>query len=163
MARQPGTKAEDNTVGDSAVRTVGRAMGFIILASLAMAIITAMVLMPPWASAVRAEHDLAVKRAETEHSRKLVAAGARLNNALPYDPIVNERLVKGTVRRELVRTPPIIRPPEPSGWRLELADKLAQPKTKRGLFFVACVALTGAFFLFIPPPLRRASRCRQAT
>ena len=138
-------------------------MGFVVLAGLGMAIIAALVLMPAWANVVRAEHDLAVKRANIEHSRKIVAAGARLNNAIPHDRVVNERLVKGTVRQDLIHTPPVKYPPEPNGWLLGLADKLAQPKTRRGLFFVACVALAGAMFLFAPPSIRRASRSRRAT
>ena len=128
-----------------------------------MAIVTALVLVPAWAGTVRAEYDLAVKRADIEHSRKTVAAGARLNNAIPYDRVVNERLVKGTVRQDLIHTPPVKYPPEPGGWRMGLADKLAQPKTRRGLFFVACTALAGAMFLFAPPPIRRAFRSRRAT
>jgi len=138
-------------------------VGFIVLAGLGMAILAALVLMPAWANVVRAEHDLTVKRANIEHSRKIVAAGARLNNAIPHDRVVNERLVKGTVRQDLIHNPPVEYPPEPSGWRLELADKLAQPKTRRGLSFVAYVALAGAMFLFIPPLIRQASRSRQAT
>ncbi|MBL7218817.1 MAG: hypothetical protein ISS69_01765 [Phycisphaerae bacterium] len=163
MDRRPGTKADDNTTGSSLGGAIGRGVGFVVLAGLGMAIIAALVLMPAWANVVRAEHDLAVKRANIAHSRKLVAAGARLNNAIPHDRVVNERLVKGTVRQDLIHNPPVEYPPEPSGWRLGLADKLAQPKTRRGLSFVAYVALAGAMFLFIPPLIRQASRSRQAT
>ena len=163
MARQPGTKANDYTTDARLGRAVGRGVGFIVLAGLGMAIIAALVLMPAWASTVRAESDLAVDRPYIERSRKTLAAGARLNNALPHDPVVTERLAKGTVRQDLLHAPPIEYPPEPSGWMLGLADKLAQPKTRRGLFFVACVALAGAMFLFAPPPVRQASRSRRAT
>ncbi len=163
MARQPGTKADDNTRGAKLSDAIGRGVGFIVLAALAMAIVTALVLMPAWANLVRAEYDLAVKRADIEHSRKIVAAGARLNNAIPHDRVVNERLVKGTVRQGLIHTPPVEYPREPGGWRLGLADKLAQPKTRRGLSFVAYVALAGGMFLFVPPLIRRASRSHQAT
>ena len=138
-------------------------MGFIILAGLAMAIVAALVLMPAWASSVRAEYDLAAKRPDIEHGTKIIAARARLINAIPHDPVVNERYIKGTVRQDLIHAPVVEYPPEPSGWMLELADKLAQPKTRRGLFFVACVSLAGGMFLFAPPPFKRASRYRQET
>jgi hypothetical protein len=128
-----------------------------------MAIIAAVVLMPAWAGVVRAEYETSVKRLYIEHGRKTSDATARLINAIPHDPVVNERLIKGTVRRNLIHTPPVENPPEPSGWMLELADKLAQRKTRRGLFFVACVSLAGAMFLFAPPSIRRASRSRRAT
>ncbi|MDP6546083.1 MAG: hypothetical protein QGH60_19045 [Phycisphaerae bacterium] len=163
MARQPGTKASDNTKGSGFSGVIGRAVGFSILAGLAMAIVATLVLMPAWANAVRAEHDLAVKRAEIEYSRRVVAAGARLNNAIHHDRVVNERLVKGTVRQNLIHTQPVEYPPAPGGWRMELADKLAQPKTRRGLFVVAFVALAGGMFLFVPPLVKLTSRSRQAT
>lgn len=163
MARQPGIKASDNPPGARLSGIIGRAMGFLILVGLAEAIIAAVVLMPAWANVVRAEYDLVVKRAEIEHSRKIVAAGARLNNAIPFDRVVNERLVKGTVRQDLIHTPPVEYPPAPGGWMLEFADKLAQRKTRRGLFFVACVAMAGAMFLFAPPLIKLTSRSRRAT
>ncbi|MDP6637057.1 MAG: hypothetical protein QGG42_19325 [Phycisphaerae bacterium] len=163
MARQPGTEAENNTGGAGLSGIVGRGVGFIVLAGLAMVIIAALVLIPAWASLIRTEHELAVKRADIEHSKKVVAAGARLNNAIPHDRVVNERLVKGTVREDLLHTPPVEYPPEPNDWRLKLADKLTQPKTRRGLSFVAYVALAGGFFLFVPPAVKLASRSRQAT
>jgi hypothetical protein len=163
MARQPGTKAKDNTTGARIRRSIGRGMGFMILAGLAMGIIAALVLMPAWARSVRAEYDLAAKRPDIEHSTKIVAARARLINAIPHDPVVNERYAKGTVRQDLIHAPVVQYPPKPSGWMLGLADKLAQPKPRRGLFFVACVALAGGMFLFAPPPFKRASRCRQET
>jgi|GEM_PF-2179297 len=134
-----------------------------ILAGLAMAIIAALVLMPAWANRIRAEYDLAVKRADIAHSRKIVAGEARHNIAVRHDPVLVERYAKGMVRQNPIHAPPVKYPPAPSGWLLELADKLAQPKTRRGLFFVACVALAGAMFLFAPPPIKRASRSRRAT
>ena len=142
---------------------VGRAIGFIVLAGLAAGIVTALALMPAWADAVRAEHDLAIKRADIEHSRRTVAAGARLNEAIPHDRVVNERIARGTAGQDLIHVPPPVYPAEPNGWKLELADKLAQPKTRRGLAMVALAALAGGLFLFAPPLIKQASRSRQAT
>ena len=116
MARQPGTKAENAAPGDRLRRSIGRGVGFVILAGLAMAIVAPLVLMPAWADLIRAEYDLAVKSADIEHNRQIVAAGARLRNALPHDPVVNARLVKGVVRQDLVHAPPVRDPPKPSGW-----------------------------------------------
>jgi hypothetical protein len=163
MARRPGTKTDDNTTGSELGGVIGRGLGFMILAGLAMAILAPLVLMPAWANTVRAEYDLAVKRAETEHSRKIVAGGARHNIAVRHDPVLIERYAKGMVKQDPIHAPKVEYPPEPNGWMLGLADKLAQQKTRRGLFFVACVALAGAMFLFAPPSLRQASRSRRAT
>jgi hypothetical protein len=163
MDRQPGTKDSNNTTYTGIGRAFGRGVGFIVLSGLAMVIIAAIVLMPAWASTIRAEYERDTKHANIEHSRKIVATGARLNDAIPHDRVINERLVKGTVRQDLIHAPAVAYPPEPSGWMLGLADKLARPKTRRGLFFVACVALAGAMFLFAPPIVKRASRSRQET
>jgi len=163
MARRPGTRAEDGIAAPSVAGSVVRGVGFAVLAGLAMAIIAPLVLLPVYANAIRAEHELAVKRAEVAHNRKVVAAEARLNSAILHDRVINERLVRGTVRSDLINVPPINYPGEPDGWLLGLCDKLSRLKTRRGLFFAACVAMTGAMFLFAPPPIRQASRSRRAT
>lgn len=128
-----------------------------------MAIFAALVLMPAWASLVRAEHELALKRANTEHDTKMVAARARRINALPHDRVLVERYAKGMVRTDPMHASAVKLPPEPGGWMMGLADKLTQQKTRRGLFFVACVSLAGAMFLFAPPTFKRASHCHQET
>jgi len=163
MARQPGTEADDNTTGVKLRRSIGRGVGFIILAGLGMAIIASLVLLPAWASTVRVEYDRDVSRIKIESDGKIVAGHARHNIAIRHDPVLVERYAKGMVRQDPLHAPKVEYPPEPSGWMLGLADKLAQIKTRRGLFFVACVALAGAMFLFAPPPIKRASRSRRAT
>jgi len=144
-------------------RAIGRGFGFFILAGLAMAIIAALVLMPAWAVAVRAEHATADALPKNEDAKHTIALRARSVNAIPYDHKLTERLARGTVKGDIFHTPEVKSVPKPTGWRLDLADKLAQTKTRRGLFLVACVALAGAMFLFSPPPLKQASRCRQET
>jgi len=163
MARQPGIRAEETTAAPDVAGSIVRGVGFAVLAGLAMAIIAPLVLLPAYANAIRAEHDLARKRAEVAHNRKIVAAGARLNSAIPHDRVINERLIKGTVRSGLLNIPNVNYPPKPNGWLLNVADRVSRPKTRRGLFFAACVSMAGAMFLFAPPAVRPASRSRRAT
>ena len=144
-------------------RAIGRGFGFFILAGLAMVIIAALVLMPAWAQAVRAEHAVADAMPKNEDAKHTIALRARSINAIPYDHKLTERLAKGTVKGDIFHTPEVKSVPEPTGWRLDLADKLAQTKTRRGLFMIACVALAGAMFLFAPPAPKQPSRCRQET
>ncbi|MCP4379767.1 MAG: hypothetical protein GY794_26825 [bacterium] len=141
-------------------------MGFIVLAGLAMIIIAAIVLMPAWASTIRTEHKRDDRFAGDGHVRKIIDARNRCKDDLPHNVTLNERYFKGMIRQDPVHAPPLAHLPEPSGWALDLADKLARPKTRRGLFFVACVALAGAMFLFAPPApqvVKPASRSRRET
>ncbi len=164
MARQHGTEAKAYPDRAPLSQAIGRGLGFIILAGLGMAILAALVLIPAWANAVRAQASLAVETARTVHQENKIATRARLINATPYDPIVTRRLAKGAAVNDLVHAPALEAQPQPSGWELELADKITQTKTRRGLFFVAIVSLAGAIFLFGPPPrVRQPSHCRQET
>ncbi len=138
-------------------------MGFVILAGLGMAIFAALVLMPAWASVIDIRHARNVQSAWDEHQENYSQTRARVINATPHDPILTARLAKGTAVEDLIHAPEFTPPPAPSGWDLELADKLAQTKTRRGLFCVAIVCLGGAMFLFGPPAIKRPSRCRRET
>jgi len=163
MARQHGTEANAHSDRDLLRHAIGRGLGFIILAGLGMAIIAALVLMPAWASAVRAEANLAVESARTMHHENKIATKARLINATPHDPILTKRLAKGAAVSDLIHAPELQAPPKPSGWELDLADKITETKNRRGLFCVAIVSLAGAMLLFGPPTVRRPSRCRRET
>jgi len=162
MARQHGTKAETGP-NRAQLNAVGRGLGFIILAGLGMAIFAALVLMPAWARAVEVEYARDKRSSCDQHVKNVIATSARLINAAPHDPIVTKRLAKGTPVQNLIHAPQPESPPKPGGWTLELANKLSQTKTRRGLFCVAIVSLAGAMFLFGPPGVRRPSRCRRET
>ena len=163
MARQRGTEAEINSRRLRLRQALGRGVGFIILAGLGMAIIAALVLMPAWAGVVDVRHARDMRKASDQHVEKYTQTEARLINATPHDPILTERLARGTSVQDLIHAPKFTPPPTPSGWELELADKLAQTKTRRGLFCVAIVSLGGAMFLFGPPPIKRPSQSRRKT
>jgi len=163
MERQPGTRAEETAAGYGVAASIMRGVGYVILAGLAMAIIASLVLLPAYADAIRAEHELAVKRAEVAHNRRVIAAGERLNKVILHDRVLNERLVRGTIRRGLLQIPKVNYPPEPNGWLLGVANRVARLKTRRGLAFAALVAMVGAMFLFAPPVVKPASRSRRAT
>jgi len=157
MAPQRGTKADGST-GRSAAAALGRAVGFILLAGPALAIIAALVLLPAHARLVRTHHKLAVRKTQIRRAEMLADANNRLIRAIPNDRSLARRLVLRTVCSQLLRPAPPQFPPRPSGWLLDVAYRLQKPALRRGVFVVACLTLAAAMFLFAPPPVTSMSR-----
>lgn len=159
MAPQRGTKA-DGSAGRPAAAALGRAMGFIVLAGPALAIIAALVLLPAHASLVCTRHRLTIRKAQARRAETLADGNNRLIRAIPNDRSLARRLVLRTVPGApgLLRPAPLRSPRRPSGWLLDVGYRLQKPALRRGVFAVACLTLAAAMFLFAPPPVTSRSR-----
>jgi len=57
---------------------------------------------------------------------------------------------------QLAARAPAVKPPSPS--LLHLAERLENPRTRRGLLLLAGILMVGAMLLFLPPDARPARR-----
>lgn len=152
----------------------GRMVGFALFAGLGLAILAAIVLLPAYRRTCRARYQrdraaARVARLEAEASTK-----ARLAQALPHDRTLTvqlmavqagrlpaeERILAASAPRpqtleQMIRLPEPAPPAPPDGPLIAAAGRLANPATRRGLFFIAAVSLTAAFLLFAPPSCRQ--------
>ena len=145
-------------------------VGFTVMASAAVAVISTVVLLPPHAQLVRAQYQRDCLRARTKDLEALSDAHDRLIAALPTDRVLTMRLA---ISHEALRprdgsplripgagpaSPPGLvravrhpRPAPPSDWLMRLDAKFQRPATRRGLLLLAVGALVLALFLFAPP------------
>lgn len=149
-----------------------RAVGFFLLAGAAMALLAAVVLLPPWAGLAGARYDLARLQAEVADAEAQIAANERLIAALPHDEVLAKRLAMNQnlywPRHEIVvvdpdaapADPPDVvcpprqaRPPMPAGLLIRAAGRLRNTAKRRGMLILAAAALAAAMFLF--PPAER--------
>ena len=92
MAPQCGTRHSESAARRQLVDAVWRPVGFVLLAGMALTILAAVVLLPPYVrlARVRYEHDrLLAKNADDE---ALVAAYDMLIESAPTDPVLTKRL-----------------------------------------------------------------------
>ena len=169
MAPQCGTRHSESAARGQLVDAVWRPVGFVLLAGMALTILAAVVLLPPYArlARVRYEHDrLLAKNADDE---ALVAAYDMLIESAPTDPVLTKRLAIcqfGLLpRNEMIvhssdlapgRTPglPTIdrRPPpaRPAAWLIRTAANVDGPVARTALCLIAAVALFAAILLTGP-------------
>jgi hypothetical protein len=151
----------------------GRAAGFSVLTGAALAILAAVVLLPEWAKLARTRHHLACTRAQTRDMEAQIEANDRAIAGVLTDPDLNKRIAirqgalwpQNTVvalRADgqapapwAVTAPRSRRPPPPAGWLLNAEARLGDPRTRRGLCFVAAGLLLTGMLLFAPPRDRR--------
>jgi len=169
MAPQPGTSHSEAAAREGLVAAVWRPVGFVLLAGMALTILAAVALLPPYARLlrVRYEHDrLMAKNADDE---ALIAAYDRLIEAAPTDPVLTKRLAIcefGLLpRNEMIvhssrlprgrppglptinRRPPPARPP---AWILRTAASVGAPVARAALCLIASAALLAAILLTGP-------------
>ena len=158
----------------------GRMVGYVLLAGMALAIMGAIVIIPPYTEMVVARYELGCLQASVQDAQDLVSANERLLAALPEDEVLitrlamtQEPLLPGNhevvrvptqldpIRPDLVRPGRNPRPAPPSGLLFQINARLANPGTKRGLFLLASALLGVALFLFAPPNRYRRGRSPQ--
>lgn len=157
------------------VFAMGRLVGFAMLMIPAVATLAAVVLLPPYAHLCQTRYEAETLRAGIRDAESLVKANERLIAALPDDPVLTVRLALNQTslwpRNEIVVTDPAQpsraaalvrpvlheRPRPPSGWHMQVAEKLKDSATRRGLVFLAAGVMLAAMFLFAPPVMYQKS------
>lgn len=152
----------------------GRMFGFIIVAGMAMAILAAVVCLPPLRRLERQRRAHAELQAQVDSNDRLVAYRQREITLTKVDPVVTERLL---IRQQhyqpagqrfvavpgIEQDPPIaaalaVQPPPPTPehpWVATLTDRAENPRTRRGMLALAGLLLTGAMVFFSPSDRRR--------
>jgi hypothetical protein len=148
-------------------------LGFTIVAGLALAIFAAAVLLPAWhrRELARTQRDELAARVWTYD--QLVDYKQRIIDTIKSDPLQTQRLLmlQQNYRRpgdvavamenapvelpplvQLAARAPTVQPPSPS--LLHLAERLEDPRTRRGLMLLAGILMVGAMLLFLPPSAR---------
>ncbi len=148
---------------------LGRFVGFCMLMGPALAILAAIVLLSAYARLAGTRYELDSIKAGIADAESLVEANDKLIAALPEDPVLTMRLAMSQKNllpknEEAVptlgaaKTPPTLvrptrhdKPAPPSGMWINLAAKLKNPPTQRGLIVLAAGIMLTAMFLFAPP------------
>ena len=154
----------------------GRATGFLIFASMGLAMLAAIVLLPSWCRLRAARFELERTRARTAELRAELETWQRLNAEGPEDPAhlqhlaqvhfgwtpVYERTPEPRSARlpvlsaaEPVRVTPQPRPTPPNDWLAQAAARMQAPGPRRGMFLLSAMCLAAAFLLFAPPTHNR--------
>lgn len=147
----------------------GRMMGFTLLAAPAMAIIAAVVLLPAYQRMEAKVYLKECARQDNQTYKNFIAARDEMIKHAPEDVNLTREFTiayEGKLpRNEVVVVDPSAPPPPvpgtiapryqdrpapPGNLLLTMADKIAQPNTRRGLFLLATLAILGAMFLFAP-------------
>ena len=148
----------------------GRMVGFTVMAAVAVAVVSSVVLLPAYAQWVRAQYERDCLLARTKDLEALSNAHERLIAALPTDRVLTMRLA---ISHEALRpaagsrvplpgadpaTPPGLiravshpRPAPPPDWLMHLDARLQRPATRRGLLLLAAGAVVVDMFVFAPP------------
>ncbi len=149
---------------------LGRFVGFMLLAGPALAIIAGIVLLPAYKSMKTTQYERDCRRSANAQYKEYLDAVNRQIAEAPEDEQFTLRLrmeqgrlmPPGEVAIEVPNDPgehppgtiyaaPSTKPAPPSGLLLTMADRVADPATRRGLLLLAAVAMLAALFLFAPP------------
>jgi hypothetical protein len=179
MGHEPGRKG-DGGAGGGIAAALGRGTAFVLLAGAGLVLLAAVILLPAWAEAARAEYQRACLTADVADARARALAVRRYADALEAgnDEVLLQRHLarylnitppgetlpitraafwreNGTRRRlpdgaPVVLYEPAPRPAPPSRRWLAMADRLENPARRRGLLLLACAALAAGVLLFPP-------------
>ena len=152
-----------------------RGMGFVLMLALAMAIVAAVVLVPPYARLQQEKYRRDCDAVRLAEARATVAAMDRMLAEAPSDEVLTKRLAWSRLGlypagEQVARSPgqgPPGRapgtlsdihypdPPPPAPWLLALAEELTDPARRRGLMVLAgCLALAAVLMLTRRRPSR---------
>jgi len=156
---------------------LGRGLGFALLATAGLGLLAAVVLLPAWAAAQRADYQRACLHADLADARAYSRALRRYADAL--DAGHDETLVQRHLARYLNLPPPgqplpvthvaaggdappigrgeavvlyepAARPAPPSPRLLALAERLQRARLRRGLLLLAALSVAAGLLLFAP-------------
>jgi hypothetical protein len=145
------------------------ALGFFIVAGMAMALHAAGGFLPVWQRQNQAQYARNALAAQVETTDRLIDYNEKLIEAVKTDPILTQRLMSQhmnyrppgeiAVETGAPEDPPIAvllaaeapLPPSPPPTLAALAEKVQNPSTRRGLLAIAGLLMTAAMILFAPP------------
>lgn len=164
---------------------MGRFIGFVAFVGPAMAIFAALVLLPMYKHLQMSEYKLACKEARTQEQQQFVDCRKRVTHDMTEDPVLAQRLLMSQspllpADATVVDDPtwgkwspmmiepvkvPLPDPPQ-AKWKilgvrvdvLELATRLENPTTKRGLVLMMIGAVIAGVFLFGPHSSQKPSK-----
>lgn len=179
MAPRRGLKTDRRRGGLGAF---ARAVGFLIMAGTALAILAAAALLPAWQRREQARLNRDQLASEAQTQQRLVQYKQRMVEAIKRDPRQTAQLlvqqqhyrVPGQVPVQIVDAPadlPVAqllaaRSPQPrpiTPLLAELAERLSHVNTRRGMLLVAGILMVGALTLFLPPEEERRKTRRPGT
>lgn len=174
MEPQPGTKPEPQDEAPAGLTdSLARFLGFLAFAAPAVLILASLVLLPMYKHWVLAEHQAACDQTKVDERNLALDAAGRVHRDMLEDEVLNQRvliaqssLLPANLKEvEIPGLPPssptatfapkLPLPPRPTGTLLQMADKLENPTTKRGLILVMLGAAVASIFLFGPPATKR--------
>lgn len=147
----------------------GRFVGFVLFAGPALLIVAAIVLLPAYQKMQMVAHERDCERQRIESYQQHIRKQQELLSRAPEDAQVTRvaamEMLRLSPRNEVVVEDPTMpkiavgtifvtpqaQPDLPSGWLVDMAGKIQDPATRRGLFLLAAVAMLAAVFLFAPP------------
>lgn len=166
--------------GDSLWHKAWRFFAFVLLACSSLLILAALYLLPAYQKMVKAQYDrdcaslrMTALEQYVQRTEELIRVlpedenltgrlriaqeGAKVpNETIVVDPAAPPAALPGTV------SPPIVKlPPPPSNILLELADRLDDARTRRGLMLLWILSLAVALLLFWPKRSRRNAKIEE--
>jgi len=169
MATRRGRKTRGPALPAGDVPAGRKVLGFAMPAGLAVTIIAAVVLVPPYARLLETRYQRDVLAADLADAEAYAAAEQKLIDALPRDEVLTERLAESRLGlvpaneqrlageygpdapkpgRPRIRPHP--RPDPPPRWLRYAGWRLSRPRLRRGLMLVAAGALFLAMMLSSP-------------
>lgn len=149
--------------------TLGRTFVFLILATPAMVILAALILLPGWISHQTTWYDGEIQKAEIADTQLRIAGNEATIKAADNDPIFLKRLaisLLGMLQRDerivdnpnlppstpaVVKITPHPRPSPPNDWFYQMGLRLQNRRTQIGLAVLSFAALAAAIFIFPTP------------
>jgi len=148
--------------------TAGRVTGFLLLATPAVAVLAAMILLPAYNHLQQQKYELACLEVVAQEKEDLANTRGRLIRRLPEDDRLTEQLYIAQTNltpadAEIVTDPsrpprdplritvpsrPL--PPPPNDRWLALGHTIEQPQIRAGLLLIAGAGLFGSLFMFSP-------------
>lgn len=173
MAPLLGKRADRRPSGAAGPSPVARFVGFTALATMAIAALATVVLLPAYGSLAETQYQLDCLRADVADGENLVAANEKLIASLPDDDVVAKRLARSQSQwlpaDEVVvidpagdEPPPLVtiqrqpQPAAPAGIVTNLATNLQSSAAKVVMLVLAAGSMLAATILFTP--LARAAR-----
>ncbi len=166
MAPTPGTRSSTGPGGSSALEAV-RLIGFIAVAGMALTILAAVVILPAYRQRSLAWADRHRLAQQARLNERLIDYNERLIEAIKTDPVLTQKLLmeQQNYRRPSQRAIPIAEapldpsvprllaaqvaqsaqpPPAPSQRLDQLAQRVQDPATRRGLLLLAGLLISAA-------------------
>jgi hypothetical protein len=156
---------------------LGRLVGFGLLSSLGLAILAAVVLLPPYVRVLNSEYQLGCERAlnadyqdrkaagelfiEDIRSLDIVAIRTLESSVLGSDSLSTSRQNPSVIQRTSIHAmdlPPNPRPEPVPAWLTRLSTRVTQPNVRRGLFVLAAAAILAGVVLFWGPARARGPK-----